>query len=259
MEPDSRMAGSMPPSRALPSWPPAAERPCFRWPSTTATELSALAATGRVWCQSSCASANPFRRQRVAAGLISMPPQHCCRNGSTRSWLRVRSIPGVPACDHPGDGTQPITDLLEPSFRVTIRTAGHRHAGEVNPPATRHNLANRHGSREVVLTGDQQHMANAISLKVIHQRCEISQRVPGSIIQRHPIGIKALLFKQPLGIFTIAATTHQEWKIQLASQTHSHPLPIHIPPKNQHQLRWSAIQQGLPVGGHGAWPKEPDR
>ena len=124
--------------------------------------------------------------------------------------------------------------------------------------ATGHHLTNRHRSREVVGTGHKQHMTHLTLLQLIHQGCEIAERVLGPVVELDPLRCEPLLLDQPGGVLPIAAATDQQGQIQLPGEFGSHPLPVHITTENQHQLRWTAIQQGLAIGHQRARTHHPD-
>jgi hypothetical protein len=129
----------------------------------------------------------------------------------------------------------------------------------MNPPTTGDNLTHRHRTGQMVFARDEQHMLNAVALKLIDERREIAKGVVSAVIESDPLWVQALLLQQPGGIFTIAASTHQQGQIQLARQSRTNPLSIHITAQHQHQLRWASIQQSSAVWGHRPRTKQPDR
>ena len=89
----------------------------------------------------------------------------------------------------------------------------------------------------MVFARDEQHMLNAVALKLIDKRREIAEGVMSAVIEGDPLGVQTLLLQQPSGIFPIAASTHQQGQIQLARQSRTNSLSIHITAQHQHQLR----------------------
>ena len=103
--------------------------------------------------------------------------------------------------------------------------------------AASHHTAHQQSPVHVIAAGDQQDMANAAATQPVHQGGEVAEGVAGGVIELQLLGINALAFKHPLGIFRVAAAGDQHWQVALARQGSGLLFPLHITAQDQDHLR----------------------